>query len=194
MVELAKEFVERVANYRFAFLMSLVARPHMVISRPRSWGILVVVGEHCYEVEVAWTGATTDYRSYSRNHEVHTLGFLPIPTSADPVIGLGDSSRWNPKQLLVAALSQCHMLWYLHLCTEAGIVVINYRDAAVGTMSDTKFTDVTLHPRVVITEAERAEEVQALHAEAHKRCFIANSVNFPVAHEPWTSARRSAST
>lgn len=156
--------------------------------------MLVIVGEHHYEVEVAWTGATIDYRSYSRNHEVHTLGCLPIPASADPAIGRGDSSRWNPEQLLVAALSQCHMLWYLHLCTDAGIVVIDYRDTAVGTMSEAKFTNVILHPRVVITSSDRAEDAQALHAEAHKRCFIANSVNFLVAHEPRISARRSAST
>jgi organic hydroperoxide reductase OsmC/OhrA len=156
--------------------------------------MLVVVGEHRYEVEVVWTGATTDYRSYSRNHEVHAPGPTPIPASADPVIGRGDSSRWNPEQLLVAALSQCHMLWYLHLCTDAGIVVVDYRDAAVGIMSDSKFTDVTLHPRVVITSPDRIDDAQALHAEAHRRCFIANSVNFPVAQEPRISARRSAST
>ncbi|WP_407689687.1 OsmC family protein [Mycobacterium sp. HUMS_1102779] len=152
------------------------------------------MGEHRYEIEVVWTGATTDYRSYSRNHEVHTLGCLPIPASADPAIGRGDPSRWNPEQLLVAALSQCHMLWYLHLCTDAGIVVVEYRDTAIGTMLDTRFSHVTLRPRVVIVSEERAEDAHALHAEAHKRCFIANSVNFPVAHEPRISARRPAST
>jgi organic hydroperoxide reductase OsmC/OhrA len=156
--------------------------------------MLAVVGEHRYEVEVVWAGATTEYRSYSRNHEVHTSGCLPISGSADPVIGRGDPSRWNPEQLLVAALSQCHMLWYLHLCTDAGIVVVDYRDTAVGVMSDTNFTNVTLRPRVAITAPDRVGDAEALHAEAHKRCFIANSVNFPVDHEPRTSARRPEST
>lgn len=142
------------------------------------------MGQHSYTVEVAWSGATTDYRSYSRNHEVNVPGLPPIPASADPVIGRGDGSRWNPEQLLVAALSQCHMLWYLHLCTDAGIVVVDYRDSATGIMSDTRFTTVTLRPRVTITSADRVDDARALHAQAHKRCFIANSVNFPVTHEP----------
>ncbi|MBF6330330.1 OsmC family protein [Nocardia transvalensis] len=143
---------------------------------------------HHYEVEVVWSGATTGYRSYSRNHEVHALGRPPLAASADPVVGRGDADRWNPELLLVAALSECHMLWYLHLCTEAGIVVTDYRDAAEGEMDNQRFHRVTLRPRVTITDPSRTDEARALHAEAHKRCFIANSMNFPVDHEPTVTA------
>ncbi|MEU6558898.1 OsmC family protein [Nocardia nova] len=140
--------------------------------------------EHRYRVDVVWTGETTDYRSYSRNHEVLATGRPPLPGSADPVVGRGDPERWNPEQLLLASLSQCHMLWYLHLCAAAGIVVVDYLDEAEGVMNSRQFEQATLHPRVTITDAARTEEARGLHAEANKRCFIANSVNFPVHHEP----------
>lgn len=142
------------------------------------------MAEHHYRVDVVWTGATTDHRSYSRNHEVLATGRPPLPGSADPVVGRGDPERWNPEQLLLASLSQCHMLWYLHLCADAGIVVVDYLDAAEGVMNERQFERVTLRPRVTITEAGQAEQARSLHAEAHRRCFIANSVNFPVGHEP----------
>ncbi|BCK57232.1 OsmC family protein [Nocardia wallacei] len=143
---------------------------------------------HHYEVEVVWSGATTDYRSYSRNHEALAPGRPPLPGSADPVIGRGDADRWNPELLLVASLSECHMLWYLHLCTESGIVVTDYRDAAEGTMDDQRFQRVTLRPRVTITDPARVDAARELHAAAHQRCFIANSMNFPVVHEPAVTA------
>ncbi|MFI5782467.1 OsmC family protein [Nocardia sp. NPDC051570] len=139
---------------------------------------------HSYEVETVWTGATTGYRAYSRNHEVHAPGRPPLPASADPIIGRGDPDHWNPELLLVAALSECHMLWYLHLCTAAGIVVTEYRDPATGAMDDERFHRVVLRPRVTITDPSRIDDARALHADAHKRCFIANSMNFPVEHEP----------
>ncbi|MFF0490590.1 OsmC family protein [Nocardia sp. NPDC004068] len=139
---------------------------------------------HSYTVEIVWTGATTGYRAYSRNHEAYAPGRPPLPSSADPVVGRGDDDRWNPELLLVASLSQCHMLWYLHLCTSAGIVVTGYRDEAVGSMDETRFQRVVLRPRVTITDPARVAEAGGLHGEAHRRCFIANSVNFPVEHEP----------
>ncbi|NKY49564.1 OsmC family protein [Nocardia vermiculata] len=142
------------------------------------------MAEHRYRVDVVWTGATTDYRTYSRNHEVLAPGPPPLPASADPVVGRGDPDRWNPEQLLVASLSQCHMLWYLHLAVEAGIVVVDYLDEAEGVMNARRFEQVTLRPRVTITDAALTERARALHEQAHERCFIANSVNFPVHHEP----------
>ncbi|QLY33437.1 OsmC family protein [Nocardia huaxiensis] len=143
------------------------------------------MAEHVYEVEVTWSGATTDYRSYSRNHEVLAAGRPPIPATSDPKFR-GDTSRWNPEQLLVGSLSDCHMLWYLHLCAEAGVVVTGYHDTAVGVMDDQRFQHVTLRPRVTVAEASMIDTAQRLHHDAHKRCFIANSVNFPVEHEPTT--------
>ncbi|MFI6869275.1 OsmC family protein [Nocardia sp. NPDC050406] len=141
------------------------------------------MSEHRYEVEVVWSGQTTDYRSYSRDHELLTAGRPPILATADPKFR-GDESRWNPEQLLVASLSDCHMLWYLHLCASAGVVVTSYRDSAVGVMDDERFQTVTLRPHITITDPAKIDTAVGLHKEAHSKCFIANSVNFPVTHEP----------
>ena len=150
---------------------------------------------HRYEVEVTWTGntgsGTSGYRDYARDHDVSgvgTPGKPVIPGSADPAFR-GDPQRWNPEELLVVSVSQCHMLWYLALCAKAGIVVTAYRDRPEGTMSENAegsgvFTDITLRPQVTITAGDRVGEATELHHEAHRMCFIANSVNFPVAAEP----------
>jgi organic hydroperoxide reductase OsmC/OhrA len=148
---------------------------------------------HTYEVQTRWTGnlgsGTSDYRAYSRQHEVASLGkSAPILGSSDPVFR-GDGTRYNPEELLVASISTCHLLWYLHLCADAGIVVVDYVDAAHGTMVEAEdggghFTEVVLRPQVSITRAEQLERARALHEEAHRKCFIANSLNFPVKHVP----------
>lgn len=153
---------------------------------------------HRYELTVTWTGArgegTSSYRSYSRDHEVTADGRPPIEGSSDPTFR-GDPRRWNPEQLLVAALSQCHLLWYLHLCAVAGVVVTGYVDRPIGAMQESadgggRFVDVVLRPEVTVAAAEMTEQALALHAEAHQRCFVANSVNFPVRHEPAVSVAR----
>jgi organic hydroperoxide reductase OsmC/OhrA len=152
---------------------------------------------HSYEVTVVWTGdqgsGTSGYRAYRRDHEVTAPGPPPLPGSSDPAFR-GDPDRWNPEQLLVAALSQCHMLSYLHLASVAGVVVTGYTDNAIGQMAETSdggghFTAVTLRPRVTVAAAELVERANGLHTAAHKVCFIANSVNFPVTHEPTTTVR-----
>lgn len=143
---------------------------------------------HRYPVEVVWTGnrgeGTATYRGYGREHEIRIAGKPAIAGSSDPAFR-GDPTRHNPEDLLVASLSSCHMLWYLHLCAEAGIVVLAYVDDAVGTMVEDAarggwFTGVTLRPRVTIAAGGDVERARALHDEAHARCFVANSVNFPV--------------
>ena len=149
--------------------------------------------EHQYRVTTTWTGnlgaGTSDYRAYSRNHEIKILGKrAPIPGSSDRAFR-GDPARYTPEELLVASLSTCHMLWFLHLCADAAIVVIEYEDAATGTMAEHpdgsgEFTRVVLHPRVVITDPARIPDATSLHPRAHDLCFIARSVNFPVNHEP----------
>lgn len=108
--------------------------------------------------------------------------------SADPALR-GDRDRWNPEQSLTAALSQCHMLWYLHLCAVAGVVVTEYADDAHGVMVETgadggHFTEVVLRPRVTVSSPDMIDTATSLHKSAHEKCFIANSVNFPVRHEP----------
>jgi organic hydroperoxide reductase OsmC/OhrA len=148
--------------------------------------------EHTYQIEVNWTGnhgeGTSSYRAYSRAHEIVAAGKPILPGSSDPAFR-GEASRYNPEELLVASLSGCHMLWYLHLCADAGIVVTDYVDQARGTMVETRdgagaFAEVVLRPVVTVRSAAEAERASALHEQAHERCFIARSVNFPVRCEP----------
>jgi organic hydroperoxide reductase OsmC/OhrA len=144
---------------------------------------------------VTWTGnrgtGTSGYRDYARDHEVAADGREPIAGSSDPAFR-GDPSRWNPEQLLVASLSQCHMLWYLHFCADAGVVVTDYADRASGTMAEGghggQFTEVVLRPAVTVSSPNMVEAATRLHADAHRACFIANSVNFPVRHDPTIAA------
>lgn len=148
--------------------------------------------EHRYQVTTTWTGnrgtGTSGYRAYGRDHEISAEGkSIAIPGSSDPAF-LGDPSRYNPEELLVASLSTCHMLWFLHLCSDAGIAVVAYRDDASGEMTERadgagEFTKVTLRPCVTISDASRAADTAALHAKAHELCFIARSINFPVEHD-----------
>ena len=147
---------------------------------------------HSYEVAVSWTGntgeGTADYRAYSRDHEVTAEGRPAIAGSSDPTFR-GDAARWNPEQLLVAALSQCHLLWYLHLCAVSEVIVVAYEDHAVGEMAQDedgggRFTEVTLRPVVTVADEPMTATALELHPRAHELCFVANSVNFPVRHEP----------
>jgi organic hydroperoxide reductase OsmC/OhrA len=151
---------------------------------------------HTYDVTVTWTGddgrGTANYRSYRRDHVVAADGPPDLVGSSDPTFR-GDAARWNPEQLLVAALAQCHMLWYLHLCATNGVVVTGYVDRAHGTMrthrdGSGEFTSVVLRPEVTVADPAMVAEAERLHAEAPNLCFIARSVNFPVDHEPKVTA------
>ncbi len=145
---------------------------------------------HRYEVSVAWTGnrgtGTSGYRDYDRAHVIGVAGKPDILGSSDPAFR-GDPTRHNPEDLFVAALSTCHMLWYLHLCAEAGVVVTGYEDAALGEMTEDakggRFVRVVLRPRVRLAAGSDARVAHGLHEEAHRRCFIANSVSLPVEHQ-----------
>ena len=147
---------------------------------------------HEYKVQIAWSGndgdGTRTYAGYRRDHTISTAGKPVLPGSSDPAFH-GDAARYNPEELLVASLSACHMLWYLHLCAVAGVVVTDYRDDASGVMAvnldgSGAFTEATLRPRVTLTAESDPVRAQALHHEAHRHCFIAASVNFPVHVEP----------
>jgi organic hydroperoxide reductase OsmC/OhrA len=149
-------------------------------------------GTHQYEVTVTWTGntgsGTSGYRDYERSHQVDAAGKPSLPGSSDPAFR-GDPQRWNPEELLVASLSQCHMLWFLHLCSTEGVVVTDYTDHPRGTMLETpdgggRFAEVVLRPAVRYALPEQVARGDALHERAHGLCFIANSVNFPVRCEP----------
>lgn len=144
--------------------------------------------EHRYSVTLQWTGntgtGTSGYRDYGRQHEISTEGKAAIAASSDPAFR-GDRARWNPEELLVAALSSCHQLAYLHLCAVAGVVVVEYVDHAEGVMAETpdgagQFVRVVLRPKVTIAAGSDAVKALELHHEAHEKCFIARSVNFPV--------------
>jgi organic hydroperoxide reductase OsmC/OhrA len=146
---------------------------------------------HNYPVTITWTGnqgeGTTDYTVYKRDHTISVEGKADMHCSADTIFR-GDGTKYNPEDLLVSSIATCHMLWYLHLCADAGINVIEYRDEAVGTLelSDTapgKFTQVTLHPHVVVAEATMIDLAISLHEKAHEKCFISNSCNFPIQHK-----------
>jgi organic hydroperoxide reductase OsmC/OhrA len=152
------------------------------------------LGEHRYSLTVQWTGnlgeGTSSYRGYSRDHDVSIPGLPVLPGSADPTFH-GDKSRYNPEQLLLAALAQCHMLSFLHVAVRHGVVVTDYRDEATGVMrlnrdGSGQFESVTLHPQVTLADPSHVALAEQMHHEAHEVCFIARSVNFPVRHEPVT--------
>ncbi len=143
---------------------------------------------HTFKGTQKWTGnlgtGTSSYEAYSRNFEVTTPGKLGILGSADPLFR-GEVERINPEDFLLNALSSCHMLWYFHLCADNGITVLNYSDEFEGVMEfgdgmKGGFTSVTLHPLVEIAEKHLIGKAMELHHLAHQKCFIANSVNFPV--------------
>ncbi|GAA1942711.1 OsmC family protein [Agromyces allii] len=147
--------------------------------------------EHHYDLTLRWTGdlgrGTAGYRAYSRDHLVGHATAGELAGSSDPAFR-GDPTRWNPEQLLVASIAQCHMLWYLHLATEAGIVVTGYEDAPGGTMLEEasgagRFAEVVLRPVVTIAAGDPAV-AEALHERVGEFCFIARSVNVPIRHEP----------
>jgi organic hydroperoxide reductase OsmC/OhrA len=147
---------------------------------------------HQYDLKLVWSGArqgpTETYASYSREYVIEIKGKPPITGSADPEYR-GDPALANPEDMLLAALSACHMLSYLAVCALGKIKVVSYEDAATGTLAEiapqrSAFTDVVLRPRVVIAPGSDIAKAKALHEQAHKICFIANSVNFPVRHEP----------
>jgi organic hydroperoxide reductase OsmC/OhrA len=148
--------------------------------------------EHQYSATIKWTGnngtGTDNYKNYQRSHEILIENKSVILGSSDPAFR-GDKTKHNPEDLLVASLSSCHMLWYLHLCSEAGVIVLEYEDNAIGIMTETKsgggkFTEVTLNPNVIVKETSMFNKAIELHRKANELCFIANSVNFPVHHNP----------
>jgi organic hydroperoxide reductase OsmC/OhrA len=161
-------------------------------SKVPSFNPLFMSNLHTYKSKISWTGntgtGTTDYKSYERSHSISVENKVDILASSDPSFR-GDSSKHNPEELFLASLSSCHMLWYLHLCSAAGIIIESYEDNAVGTMEEMdngsgKFTEVILHPVVTVRDTSMIKKATNLHHEANTMCFIANSCNFEVKHKP----------
>lgn len=157
-----------------------------------AWQTVGMAGEHRYAVAVTWTGdrgsGTSGYREYDRSVTLEISGKPSILASADKPFR-GDPARWNPEDLLLAALAECHLLSYLHACVGAGVVVVAYRDEATGRMVEDgrgggAFAEVVLRPEVTVAESSMMDAAAAAHRQANEWCFIANSVNFPVRHEP----------
>lgn len=147
---------------------------------------------HHYTTALSWTGnlgtGTSAYERYSRNHEIGAAGKAALLASSDPAFR-GDPRRYSPEELLLSALSGCHMLWYLHLCAIRHVVVTHYTDEATGVLQENadgsgQFSSVTLRPRVMVTEKSMISMARSLHDDAHRMCFIARSVNFPIEHLP----------
>lgn len=143
---------------------------------------------HVYKQTIEWTGSkgvgTQTYESYSRDFNLIAENRPVLACSADPVFR-GDSSKYNPEDFLLCSVSSCHMLWFLHLCADKGIIVLNYIDHPIGEMESIpgkggKFIGITLNPIVVITDINRVEEIEKIHDEASEKCFITNSLNFKV--------------
>ncbi|UOU98498.1 OsmC family protein [Chryseobacterium daecheongense] len=148
--------------------------------------------EHHYKTSIQWTGnkgtGTSGYRNYERSHTISVENKAIIEGSSDPAFR-GDKTKYNPEEMLLASLSSCHMLWYLHFCSEEGVIVTEYIDHATGIMIEDEngsgyFKEVTLNPEIIVTEESMVEKAKELHHKANEFCFIANSVNFPVKHFP----------
>ncbi|MDM1501956.1 OsmC family protein [Myroides marinus] len=147
---------------------------------------------HNYKATIEWTGnkgtGTDNYKNYERDHTISIEHKSTILGSSDPAFR-GDKTRHNPEDMFVSSLSSCHMLWYLHFCSVNNIIVEEYTDTVTGIMTEEKdgkgyFTEVTLNPKVVVSDVSMIERAIELHHEANKYCFIANSVNFSVKHNP----------
>jgi organic hydroperoxide reductase OsmC/OhrA len=147
--------------------------------------------QHDYGATIVWTGdrgqGTTEYRGYDRTWEVRTPGKPVIRCSNDPLLG-GDPAKPNPEDLLLASLSACHMLWYLHLACNAGVVVLAYEDTPVGVGETSpngagRFSRATLRPSIRVRAGSDLAKADAIHGEVHHYCFIARSVNFPVTYQ-----------
>lgn len=146
--------------------------------------------QHHYQVAINWQSdtGTTGYKNYSRDHEIAVSNKPKIACSSDPSF-LGDTTKYNPEELFLSSISSCHLLWYLHLCAANKIVVLSYEDHASGIMEEYedgsgRFTEITLHPRVMVLSTTMIPLAEKLHDKANQYCFIANSLNFAVHHKP----------
>lgn len=152
---------------------------------------------HQFNIQIEWTGnlgvGTKDYTSYARDHLWNVKGKEHSISASSDVSYRGNKQRYNPEELFIGSLASCHMLWYLHLCAEAGILVTSYTDGAKGEMEinsngSGQFKSISLHPRVEICEAKNKKKAEKLHHQAHKMCFIARSINFKVEIIPQVKA------
>ena len=143
---------------------------------------------HNYRAAIIWSGnqgsGTSNYKDFERSYHIQIENKATILGSSDPAFR-GDRTKHNPEELLLAAVSSCHMLWYLHFCSENKIIVTDYIDNATAILEETergngKFIAIALHPTITITEKSMIEKATELHAKANEYCFVANSLNLIV--------------
>ena len=148
--------------------------------------------DHHYHTAIEWTGnkgaGTTGYTDYERSHVVRVENKVPLDASSDPHFR-GDATKHNPEDLFLASIASCHMLWYLHLCADQGIIVTAYIDKAYGLMQTAangsgQFRKIVMHPEVTVAEEQMKDQAHRLHHQAHEMCFLSNSVNFEIVIEP----------
>jgi organic hydroperoxide reductase OsmC/OhrA len=147
---------------------------------------------HNYKLATKWTGnqgtGTSNYKDFVRSYNIQIENKADILGSSDPEFR-GDKTKHNPEELLLASVSSCHMLWYLHFCAENKIIVTDYVDNATAILEETedgngKFSSITLNPSITITEKSMVELATELHKKANEFCFVANSLNLKVDHKP----------
>jgi len=147
--------------------------------------------KHDFPAKIIWTGnrgtGTSAYKDYDRTWSMITSGKVVVHCSNDPLLG-GDPSKYNPEDMLIACVASCHMLWYLHLCSTAGVTVVSYEDDPVGVGESApdgsgQFVEAVLHPKITITAGSDPQKARDIHDEIHKVCFIARSVNFPIRYK-----------
>ncbi len=178
-------------EYRTAVFETLCRCINTLAYADKLCDIAIMGVVHNYKTHVKWTGnkgaGTASYEAYDRSFTLSMEGKEDILCSAD-IPFRGDGSKYNPEDMLLSSLSSCHMLWFLHLCADEGIVVLEYEDQASGVLTmmpeSSKFSRVDLFPIVTIEDESKAELANSLHTMARNKCFIANSVNFPVEHHP----------
>jgi organic hydroperoxide reductase OsmC/OhrA len=150
------------------------------------------MGIHQYHLNIQWTGnlgkGTVAADQYSRNHRLNIENKISIQCSSDTIFR-GDGSLHNPEDFFLYSIASCHMLWYLHLCADAGVIVETYEDNPIGVLDlspgkKAAFTKITLRPNIGIRDAAMIEKAISLHHAAHEKCFISNSVNCEIVIEP----------
>jgi len=143
---------------------------------------------HHFTAHIEWTGntgtGTSSYTAYQRSHVLMADGKQPVSCSSAPVFR-GDGTLYNPEDMLLYSVAACHMLWFLHCCADAGVVVTAYKDSPEGILQSdangtSRFTEIILHPQVTLADPSRAGELDGLHKKAHLNCFIANSLTTKV--------------
>ncbi|PXY45043.1 OsmC family protein [Flavobacterium hydrophilum] len=147
--------------------------------------------KHIFKAAINWNSKQNQEQSerkfYSKSHKILIEGKPVLNVSAAKAFK-GDPELYNPEDLLLSSLVSCHMMSYLYVCSQNGIEVLEYSDHAeaileVASDGSGRFTEVRLHPNVVIANADKVQEALDLHTKANQLCFIANSCNFPVLHQ-----------